>query len=350
MGGAATIAAMVAAVTALSAGAAVAETNDEQAEALIHQGVELRAQDQTARALPLFEKAYRLSRTPRTAGQLGLCELELAHHVDAQRHLIEALASPDHPWIVKNRSTLMRQLAAAAANVGELALTVSPADADILLDGKPIDKSLAGPSIHLKKGPVAVEIRAPGYEPEHETITIRAGQREQRSFTLVPEPVKQVAVTTPLDAPTPAPAAAVDLTTAPSTPEHAAQSERIAAWITGGAALGALVLGTAEAFNAASKRNAFNNHTAIEGGVAVEDCGTAALDAACKPLKDSYNQALTLSIVGFVSAGALAVASTMLFKLSSSGHEGNAETSGVAGAFACVPEPGIRGLGCALRF
>jgi len=52
-----------------------AATEAEQAEALIREGVQLRGQDQTARALPLFEKAYRLSRTPRTAGQLGLCEL-----------------------------------------------------------------------------------------------------------------------------------------------------------------------------------------------------------------------------------------------------------------------------------
>ena len=105
-----------------------------------------------------------------------------------------------------------------------------------------------------------------------------------------------------------------------------------------------------EAFNAASKRDAFNSHTAVEGGVVVQDCGTAALDAACKPLKDSYDTALTLSVVGFVSAAALGAASAVLFKLSSSGHAGNPEGSGVARTFACVPEPGIRGLGCALRF
>jgi tetratricopeptide (TPR) repeat protein len=342
---------MIAAVAALSARPAVAETNAVQAEALIHQGVELRAQDQTARALPLFEKAYQLSRTPRTAGQLGLCELELARYVEAQLHLIEALASPDHPWIVKNRSILMRQLATAAANIGELALTVSPSDADIFLNGKLIDKSLAGAAIRLEKGPVGVEVRAAGYQPARETITIRGGQREQRTFALSPEPAKQAAVATSREAPTPASGAAVDLTTAPPTAGHASQGERIAAWITGGAALGALVLGTAEAFNAASKRDAFNSHTAVQGGVVVEDCGSAALNGACKPLKDSYDQALTLSVVGFVSAAALAITSTVLFKLSSSGHGGNPESSGVAaGTFACIPEPGVRGFGCALRF
>lgn len=339
-------AAVIAAVAALSGRPAAAETNVEQAEALIRQGVDLRAHDETPRALPLFERAYQISPTPRTAGQLGLCELELARYVEAQRHLVEALASPDNPWIVKNRSILMRQLAAAAANVGELALTVSPAESDILLNGKPIDRSLVGASIRLEKGPVNVEVRAPGYQPAQERITIRGGQREQRTFALSPEPAQQVAVAPSLEAPGPA----VDLAMVPPSTGQTARAERIAAWITGGAALGALALGTAEAFNAASKRDAFNSHTAVEGGAVVEDCGTAALNAACKPLKDSYNQALTLSIVGFVSAGALAIASTVLFKLSSSGHAGSPESSGVAGALACVPEPGVRGFGCALRF
>jgi hypothetical protein len=343
-------AAVIAVVAALIARSAAAETGGEQAEALIHQGVELRAHDQTASALPLFEKAYQLARTPRTAGQLGLCELELAKYVEAQRHLLEALASPDHPWIVKNKSILMRQLAAAAANVGELALTVSPEEADILLNGKPVARSLAGAPIRLEKGPVEVEVRAAGYAPAHETITIRGGQREQRTFLLVVQPAKQVAAATSLEAPIPASGAAVELATAPPPTGQAARGERIAAWITGGAALGALALGTAEAFNAASKRDAFNNHTGVEGGVTVEDCGTAALNAACKPLKDAYDQALTVSIIGFATAGALAVASSVLFKLSSSGHAGNPEGSGVARTFACVPELGVRGFGCALRF
>jgi hypothetical protein len=340
----------VAAVAALCTRPAVAATKAEQAEALIREGVELRAQDQTTRALSVFQKAYDLSRTPRTAAQLGLCELELARYVEAQRHLLEALASPDHPWIAKNKAILVRQLAAAAANVGELAFTVSPAGADVLLNGKPIDKSLAGRPIRLDKGPVEVEVRAPGYQPAHERITIRGGQREQRAFALAPEPTQPATVATSLEAAPPGPGAAVDLVTRPPPAGQAAVNERVAAWITGGAALGALALGTVEAFNAARKRDTFNGHTAVQGGLVVEDCGTATLDAACKPLKDAYDTALTLSVVGFVSAAALAATSTVLFKLSSSGHGGNSESSGVAGTFACVPELGVRGFGCALRF
>ena len=259
----------------------------EQAEALIKEGVQLRAQDQTARALPLFEKAYRLSRNPRTAGQLGLCELELGFFAEAELYLSEALATPNHPWIAKNRTTLKRQLDAARANVGELSLTISPATAEVLLDKKPADKVVAGVPLHLRKGPVVVEIRAPGYQPVQATIAIVGGKREERTFALVPEsppPVVPVADTSP----------SVTLVTgAPPAQTGETDPRRIAAWATGSGALLALAVGTIEAFNAASKRDDFNNHTSMVGGMARPDCTTVSLSAQCKPLKDDYDWALT---------------------------------------------------------
>jgi tetratricopeptide (TPR) repeat protein len=357
-----TVAATVITVlVALPARLAWAATDLEQADVLIREGVRLRAQDQTARALPVFEEAYEISRNPRTAAQLGLCELELGSYLAAERHLAEALASPDHPWIARNRSTLKRQLDVATAKIGELALSVSPANAEILLNKKPVDRTLLGAPLRLDKGPVEVEVRSPGYEPAHETITIVGARREQRAFALVPVPAPPAAEApaTTLKSglpglggaePTPPSNPAVALQATSPSPTGAAQSLRTAAWITGGTALAALAFGTAEAFNAANKRDAFNDHTGVQGGVAYLDCGTADLSPACKPLKDAYANALTLSIVGFAAAGALAVTSSVLFVLSSPGHQGTREDAAVSGALACLPDIGIRGFGCALRF
>jgi hypothetical protein len=317
---------------------------EEQAEALVRQGVQLRGQDQTARALPLFEKAYQLARTPRTAGQLGLCELELGFYAQAELYLAEALATPNHPWIAKNRTTLKRQLDVARANVGELSLTISPATAEVVVDKKPADKVGVGVPIHLRKGPVELEISAPGYEPVRQIVTIVAGKRTERSIALVPQPAPAAA---------PVAEAAPPVTLAPSQPTAEpgeSDPRRVAAWVTGGGALVALTLGTIEAFTAVSKRDDFNNHTSVVGGMAMPDCTTVNLAPQCKPLKDAYDRALTLSIVGFVSAGALAAASSVLFVLSSSGHVGNGERAGVAPRLACVPDLGVRGFGCSLRF
>lgn len=335
--------ALVAALAALSAPARAA-SDAEQAEALIREGVQLRAHDKAALALPLFEKAYGISRTPRTAAQLGLCEAELGYFVATERYLTEALATPDHPWVSKNKTALKKALETARASIGELALVVTPATAEVSLNHKPIDRAALGAPIRLDKGPVDVEVSAPGYEPARDTVIIVGGKREQRTYALVAEAPKPIAADVPALAPPP-PGPAMTLTAAP--PEH--RKARIAAWATGGAAAGALVFGTVEAFNAASKRDTFNDHTTVIGGTAYHDCGTAALSPACKSLKDSYDGALTLTIVGFVAAGALAATSSVLFVISS-GHGGSAEHDGAAHALACVPDPVGRGFGCSLRF
>ena len=349
----ASLATFFAAASSLPARAA---TDAERAEALIREGVQLRAHDAAARALPLFVQAYQLSRTPRTAAQLGLCELELGYFVAAERYLSEALAAPDHPWVAKNKGTLKKPLETARANIGELSLIVAPASAEVSLNHKPLDRTALAAPIRLNKGPVDLEVRAPGYQPALDTITIVGGKREERTFSLVPEPAHGnstiTVATAPADGAQPAPGSgdAIAIGAAASPPStEATTNKRRAAWITGGAAAAALVFGTIEAFSAASKRDAFNDHTGMVGGVVVHDCGTASVSPACKPLKDSYDRALTLTVVGFVAAGAAAAASSVLFVLSSPGH-GGAERDGAARAFACVPDPVSRGLGCSVRF
>jgi hypothetical protein len=84
----------------------------------------------------------------------------------------------------------------------------------------------------------------------------------------------------------------------------------------------------------------------VVNGTAYPDCGTADLSAPCQSLKNDYDRALTVSIIGFAAAGALAATSATLFVLSRGGAEGG----GGAHALACVPDPVARGLGCSLRF
>ncbi len=345
-------AAMMFTISVLPAAPALAASDAEQAETLIREGVQLRAQDKAARALPLFEKAYQISRSPRTAAQLGLCELELGYYIEAERYLNEALATPDHPWIAKNKTTLKRQLEAARGNIGELALTLSPSNAEVLVNNKLVAMPSPGAPIRLDKGLADVEVRSPGFASARETITIVGGKREQRTFVLVPESPSPVAIAPPPAAPVPGPESGAPMISATSTPAPASNwnAPRIAAWATAGVAVGALVFGTVEAFNASSKQDAFNNHTGLVNGVPSQDCGTANLSPGCKPLKDAYDSAFTLSIVGFATAGALAIASSVLFVLTGPDHGGTGEPGPASHAFVCAPDLGAHGLGCSLRF
>ena len=365
-----------------------------EAEALIRQGVELRAQKKDERALPLFEKAYQISRSPRTAGQLGLVEMALGYFVDAEKYLGEAIASPDHPWVAKNLATLKAQLASAKGQIGELFIVGEPTGAEVLVNGKSVGKlPLPGP-VRLDKGRVDVQVRAAGYLPSSDTVTMVGGKREDRSYRLKREPVavapppppppqpaappaaaptpkpaetKPAAPVVAVAAPPPAapppaapepaaapagaqPAASITATPAPAASDHS--SLRPIAYGVGIGAGAALIFGAVEGFLAIKKRNQFNDHLGPDpndpfGGAMITDCNTMTPTAECKGIQDSWSRARTLSIVGFVAGGVLAGGAAVLWVLSSPKESASGAGST---ALACTPDIGTRGVACRLQF
>jgi hypothetical protein len=355
-----------------------------EAEALIRQGVELRSQKKDERALPLFEKAYQISRSPRTAGQLGLVEMALGYYVDAEKYLGEAVASPDHPWVAKNLATLKAQLATAKTQIGELSVIGEPAGAEVLVNGKSVGKlPLPGP-IRLDKGRVDVQVRAAGYVSSSDTVTMVGGKREDRSYRLQreavavapPPPAAPPLPPAPMPPPTetkppavalatapPAatsggssaptggsgaePAATVTATSAPAGPGGDHSNLRPYAWGAGIAAGVGLAFGAFEGIAAIKKRNDFNNHMGpdpMTGGQTM-DCNLMTTTPACKSIEDSWSKARTLSIVGFVAGGVLAGGAAALWFVSAPREHGGSTT-----ALACAPDVVSPGVACRLEF
>jgi hypothetical protein len=356
------------------------------AEALIRQGVELRSQKKDERALPLFEKAYQISRTPRTAGQLGLVEMALGYFVDAERYLGEAVASPEHPWVAKNLPTLKAQLATAKSQIGELYVIGEPAGAEVWVNGKQVGKLPLSAPIRLEKGRAEVQVRAAGYLASSDTVVMVGGKREDRSYRLhreavavapppppapvtpvtppvreMPRPVETipapaVAVASPSAASagapaSPAPAASITATSASADHGGDHASLRPAAWSVGIAAGVGLVLGAVEGIVAIKKKNEFNDHLGpdpndpFNTAIRIQDCNTQSPTPTCKGIQDSHDRARTLSIVGFAAGGVLAGGAAVLWLLSSP-----KEHAGSASALACAPDIGSRGVACRLQF
>ena len=356
-----------------------------EAEALIRQGVELRAQKKDERALPLFEKAYQVSRSPRTAGQLGLVEMALGYFVDAEKYLGEAVASPDHPWVAKNLATLKAQLATAKSQIGELYIIGEPAGAEVVVNGKSVGRlPLSGP-VRLDKGRVDVQVRAAGYVPTSDSVTMVGGKREDRSYRLQreavavapppPPPVPRrprprrrrrrcrsrwrrpprrpaVAVATPPPAAEPGASSAPAATIATPAPAGDHSNLRPVAY---GVAIGAgvgLILGAVEGIVAIKKRNEFNDHLGPDpndpfGGAQITDCNTTA------PTRRLQVDP------GLVVARADAVDRRVHRGRRARGRRGGAlghlvapgkEQAGASTALACAPDLGSRGLACRLQF
>jgi hypothetical protein len=362
----------------------------DQAEAEIRLGTELRHQNQDARALPHFDRAYQLSRNPRTAAQLGLVKMALGYCVDAERLLDEALAVPDHPWIARNVSALTQTRESARRNIGQVSVTGNPVGAQILVNGHPAGSLPLGTALKLDRGPVEIEVRAAGYAPFTRSLNITAGARETIVVALVPNgPAAPIAVAprTPA-APAVAPTAAPSPPAPPPVPPPAAPSAPPAdlasagspssapalapeagegrpgapsspplkplAFAAGGLAAAGLVLGIVETITASRRADDFNNHTvasptAAEPNRRVPDCETSQLTDACRSIRDAHDRARTLAIVGYVGAGAFAALSTMLFVLDAR-RTGLASDAVADRRLTCTPTLGTPGASCRLAF
>jgi hypothetical protein len=305
-----------------------------------------------------------VSRSPRTAGQLGLVEMALGYFVDAEKYLGEAVASPDHPWVAKNLATLKAQLATAKSQIGELYIVGEPAGAEVVVNGKSAGRlPLSGP-VRLDKGRVDVQVRAAGYLPASDTVTMVGGKREDRSYRLqreavavappppptastpakeMPKPVETTAAATGVAGATPPPAVepsasssepVATIATPPPAGDHS--SLRPVAY---GVAIGAM-----------KKRNDFNDHLGPDPNdpfntAQITDCNTTAPTPACKDIQDSWSRARTLSIVGFIAGAVLAGGAAALWVISSPKEHAPAST-----ALVCAPDLGSRGLACRLQF
>ncbi len=352
----------------------------EEAEALIRQAMEFRRQDQDAKAVPLLEKAHKLSRTPRTAAQLGLVEMALGYWIDAERYLNDALAQPDHPWIAKNRGTLEDARTRVRGMIGEVTITGEPEGAAVVVNGREVGRLPLSRGIRLGKGTIEIEMRAPGYATASRSVTLTGGAREHVNLTLAPAAVSSPSPSTALSggqaganrsvvgpvARTPLPsvdtAAPTQPTQVPALPTGDTRASgsgstgpaRSLAWVAGAGAVGGLAFGIVETVLAQKNLNTFNNHTSPsptpeDPNRRVLDCTTSQLSAECKGFRDSYDQAKTLAVVGYVVGGTLAVASAALFLLSApTGENGNGLLS--RAALGCAPNPAFAGFTCRLKF
>jgi hypothetical protein len=331
----------------------------ESVEKLIRQGVELRHQGHDVQALPLFQKAYSEERTPRAAGQLGLCEMAMGYWLDSERHLGEALSFPEHPWVRRNLNDLTSSLASVRQNIGEVVVEGGPRGAEVLINGKAAGHLPLATPLRLGKGVVDVELRAPGYIPTSRSLKITGAVVERLNLVLAqaspapPAPAPPLlSSSTETKETSGAPTAPVGEPIQPGADDgHKANPRRIAAWTTAGVAGLSLGLGVVETFAWISNQRAFDDHLGPQpsdpSAKRPRDCGSADKDyggPGCKGLHDDLARARLLTIVGYGLAGVLGLTSAVLFATSRD------DRTGTTTAFVCAPSVIGPGVGCRITF
>ena len=169
-----------------SGGRLLAAGGDDDAEAAIKKGIELRRRGDDAQALEQFKRAYSLTRWPRALGQMGFAEQALGRWREAEEHLGRALAdtSADDGWIKKNRATLERSRAIVAAHLGSLEILGEPVAAEVRVEGRFVGTLPFARPLRVPAGTVGLEVRADGCLATSRLVTIVPGELTRETVTL----------------------------------------------------------------------------------------------------------------------------------------------------------------------
>jgi hypothetical protein len=159
--------------------------DDDEASALLRQGVELRRVHRNAEALEVFTRALALSPTPVGLAQVALAEQSLGRWVEAEMGLRSALEHLDDPWIAKNRQALEEALEEVERHTARLTVDVDVADVTIVLDGRAIER---GKEALVPAGAAILAVQARDYLPDIRRIELAPSDHAHLAIVLTPIP------------------------------------------------------------------------------------------------------------------------------------------------------------------
>jgi hypothetical protein len=139
-----------------------------------------------AEAYELFERCYTLQPSYDTAANLGHVALKLGRHAEAARYLAFSLERFPPSESVRRRAGVEQLLATAREQVGVIAVSLQPAQAQLLVDGKAVERvsSSAQTELFLEPGEHRLTASAQGYEPVSQVVTAAKGKTASVTLTL----------------------------------------------------------------------------------------------------------------------------------------------------------------------
>lgn len=176
-----------------------APKDNQGAEDLARQGIELRRAGRDAEAVSQFQRAYELAPTPRYAAQYGLCLLALSRWTEADLLLAKAVSAKDDPWIKKNRSTLKEASESAKSHIGRLEILGSPEGAQVSVNGRTVGTFPLAADLPVNEGSVDIEVAAPGFTGSTRNLSVRGASYQSVVVRLAP--VVAIATVSEVNAP-----------------------------------------------------------------------------------------------------------------------------------------------------
>lgn len=268
---------------------------DEDAHALVEQGLELRAQRKDDEALALFRRAHALTPEPRTRIQIGLAEQALGQWAPAEADLEAGLAASADPWITRNRTAIEGALATVQAHLGAVEVRANVDGAALVVDGASAGVLPLARPVRVATGTHRLEVRKDGYLTSARTVDVAARATIRESFVLAAIPTTDVSS---VPAPSPHVAAAGD---ARGNESRAGAVQRTLGWSLFG--VGVAAGAAAGVFFVLNDRKiaAYNDDPACPGR------SSPIQPPVCADRIDAADRWLTVGIASAVGAGVLVV-------------------------------------------
>jgi tetratricopeptide (TPR) repeat protein len=187
------------------------ESRDSAARQAFHEGLELAAAEKWTRALAAFERSASLRLHAVTTYNIGYCERALGRWTRAKKKLLQALEqhrSTDRDALSDaNLRSISELLSEIEPSLAHLKLTVSPRDATVTIDGRPLERMRSGDEEHalvagtlpegkgqplpqgtavvsLDPGPHVVVVRKAGYAERVRVIRLEPGGSRELAVEL----------------------------------------------------------------------------------------------------------------------------------------------------------------------
>jgi hypothetical protein len=245
-----------------------------------------------AEARALFLHAHELWPSARTFRTLGMTSFELRAYAQALSELQTALTDPRRPLPDDQRAQVQALLEQARAFVGRYRVQLTPASAELRVDGAPVALGQDG-SLLLEVGRHELRARATGYVEQMRRIDVQGRDDEALVLELQPE---QIAAA-PIAAPSPAPQ-----TTTTDAPRH---RKRLWTWIAAGTAVALGGTSTALWLASDSKYDKEFDGCHTNGANKPPTCAKDEVNTSWQDLQTAHYVTLGLAIGAGVAAVAL---------------------------------------------
>jgi tetratricopeptide (TPR) repeat protein len=162
-------------------------TRAAAAQSLFRRGVELGEAERWSEALEHFRRSREIAERPNTVFNIAYALVHLGRFGQAIRAFDEYLAIT-RGEVSERRNEAIRLRAQARTHLAQIEIEVSPADAQLFVDGEAVaEQSGSLRTIELDPGRHVVRAAAPAHDDGLVMVSVLPGERGHRQIALVPE-------------------------------------------------------------------------------------------------------------------------------------------------------------------